>query len=96
MDPGDRKMFAPLFRGEARSPETQVCAVLGGCQPGATAARLADELLRLGYVIGLKASVTKRIEGLLEDLERAARVERIPDGRYRVVKAKRAGRIGGA
>jgi hypothetical protein len=96
MDAGDRKMFAPLLRGEARSPEAQVCAVLGGYQPGATAARLADQLLRLGYVVGLKASVTRRIEGLLEELERAARVERIPDGRYRVVTAKRGRTIGGA
>jgi len=30
MEPGDRKMFALMFRGEARSPEGQVCAVLGG------------------------------------------------------------------
>ena len=82
-------MFAPVFRGEARSPEAQVCAVLGACEAGATAARLADELLRLGLAIGLRASVTKRIVELLEDLERSARVERIPDGRYRVVKARR-------
>lgn len=88
MEPGDRKMFAPVFRGETRSLEAQVCAVLGGHEAGATAARLADELLRRGYAIGLKASVTRRLEGLLEDLERAARVERIPDGRYRVVKKR--------
>lgn len=88
MEPGDRKMFAPVFRGEPRSPEAQVCAVLGACEAGATAARLADELLRLGLAIGLRASVTKRVVELIEDLERAARVERIPDGRYRVVKAR--------
>ncbi len=86
MEPGDRKMFAPVFTGETRSLEAQLCAVLGEYQAGATAARLADELLRRGYALGLKAPVTKRIEGLLEDLERAAQVERIPDGRYRVVK----------
>jgi hypothetical protein len=89
MEPGDRKMFAPMFRGEARSPEGQVCAVLGACGAGVTPARLADELLRLGLAIGLRASVTNRIVELLEDLERAARVERIPDGRYRLVKAGR-------
>ena len=89
MEPGDRKMFAPLFRGEARSPEAQVCAVLSACETGATPARLADELLRLGLAIGLRASVTKRIVELLENLELAARVERIPDGRYRVVRVGR-------
>ncbi len=50
---------------------------------------LADGLLRSGVAIGHKVLVTKRVTELLEDLERAARVERIPDGRYRVVKAKR-------
>jgi hypothetical protein len=89
MDDIDRKMFAPIFRGPARSPEAEVCAVLGASGAGATAAVLADELLRSGAAIGLKVSVTKRVTELLEDLERAARVERIPDGRYRVVKAKR-------
>jgi hypothetical protein len=89
MQANDRKMFAPVFRGEARSPESQVCAVLGTCEAGATPARLADELLRLGLAVGLKTSVTKRIGQLLEDLERGARVERIPDGRYRVVKIRR-------
>lgn len=90
MEPGDRKMFAPLFRGEARSVEDQVCAVLGAYRAGVTASGLANELLRLGYAVGLKAPVTKRIEGLLEDLERAEWVERIPDGRYRVVTALQA------
>jgi hypothetical protein len=90
MEASDRKMFAPVFRGETRSLETQVCAVLGGYEAGTTAAGLADELLRRGYAIGVKASVARRIEGLLEDLERAARVERIPDGRYRVVKTTRS------
>jgi hypothetical protein len=89
MEETDRKMFAPIFRGPARSPEAEVCAVLGSCGAGATAAVLADGLLRSGVAIGSKVSVTKRVTELLEDLERAARVERIPDGRYRVVKAKR-------
>jgi hypothetical protein len=89
MDPDDRKMFAPIFRGPARSPESEVYAVLGACGAGATAAGLADGLLRSGLAVGLKASVTKRVAELLDDLERAARIERIPDGRYRVVKAKR-------
>jgi len=93
MEPGDRKMFAPLLRGEARSVEDQVCAVLGAHPAGVTASGLADELLRLGYAVGLKAPVTERIEGLLEGLQRAEWVERIPDGRYRVVAAARTGKI---
>jgi hypothetical protein len=88
MEPADRKMFAPVFRGIARSPEAQVHAVLAACQPGATPARLADELLRLGLAVGLRASITRRVGELLEELERSAQVERIPDGRYRVVKVK--------
>ena len=89
MEDTDRKMFAPIFRGPARSPEAEVYTVLGACGAGATAAALADGLLRSGAAIGSKVAVTKRVAELLEDLERAARVERIPDGRFRVVKAKR-------
>ena len=89
MDQDDRKMFAPIFRGPARSPEAEVYAVLGSSGAGSTAAALADGLLRSGLAVGLKASVTKRVAELLDDLERAARIERIPDGRYRVVKTKR-------
>jgi hypothetical protein len=85
MEQGDRKMFAPVWRGEVRSPEGQVCAALRECH-GATAAGLADKLLRSGLALGVKASVTKRVTELLEDLERAGRVERIPDGRFRMVK----------
>jgi hypothetical protein len=89
VDQNDRKMFAPLFRGAARSPEAEVCAFLGAYGAGATAASLADGLLRSGLAVGVKASVTKRVAELLEELERATRIERIPDGRYRVVKATR-------
>jgi hypothetical protein len=89
MDPDDRKMFAPLFTGGARSPEALVLEVLGACEGGATAAGLAERLLRTRAVIGLRAPVTRRVTQLLEDLERAARVERIPDGRYRVTKSRR-------
>ena len=89
MPEDDRKMFAPIFRGAARSPEAEVYAVLGAYAAGATAAALADGLLRSRLAVGLKASVTKRVAELLEDLERSARIERIPDGRYRVVKGKR-------
>jgi len=50
---------------------------------------LADGLIRSRLAVGLKASVTKRVAEMLEDLERAQRIERIPDGRYRVVRSKR-------
>lgn len=89
MDADDRKMFARSYSREARSPETLVYDVLGDCEGGATAARLAERLLRTRVAIGLQAPVAKRVRELLDDLERAARVERIPDGRYRVVKARR-------
>lgn len=89
MEEADRKMFAPIFRGPARSPESEVCLALGECGVGATAAVLADGLMRSGVAIGSKGAVAKRVTELLEDLERSARVERIPDGRYRLVKAKR-------
>lgn len=89
MHVGDRKMFAPTLSGEARSIESQVCAVLGENQVGASAAGLADRLLRLGLAVGPKPAVTKRLEEMLDTMERAAQVERIPDGRYRVVKARR-------
>jgi hypothetical protein len=37
----------------------------------------------------MRAPVTKRIGEMLDELEQAARVERIPDGRYRVVRTPR-------
>ena len=82
-------MFAPIFRGAARSPEAEIYAFLGGYGAGATASSLADGLIRSGLAVGVKASVTKRITEFLEDMERATRIERIPDGRYRVVKVRR-------
>jgi hypothetical protein len=89
MHEGDRKMFAPALSGEARSIEAQVCAVLGESQAGASATGLADRLVRRGLAIGSKASLIKRLAQMLDEMERAAQVERIPDGRYRVVKARR-------
>jgi hypothetical protein len=86
-DQDDWKMFAPLRRGEPISPQAKVVAVLKTHAAGATAAALADELLQTGFVLGRKASVTKRIGELLDQLEEGARVERIPDGRYRVIKS---------
>jgi hypothetical protein len=87
-DGGDWKMFAPLRRGEPISPQAKVVAALKAHAVGATPASLADELLEAGSVLGARADVTKRIWELLDELELAARVERIPDGRYRVVRAR--------
>ena len=87
-DGDDGRMFAPLRRGEPISPHAKVVAVLKTHAAGVTAAALADELLQTGSVIGMRAPVTKRIGELLDELEQAARVERIPDGRYRAVRAR--------
>ena len=75
----DRRMFAPLRRGDAISPEAKLVAVLRAHEAGATAATLANELLCAGLAVGAKVPVTKRVEELLGDLEQSARVERIPD-----------------
>jgi hypothetical protein len=37
-------------------------------------------------VVGSTSSIVKRISELLDDLEHAGQVERIPDGRYRAVR----------
>jgi hypothetical protein len=84
----DRKMFAPLRRGDPITPQAKVVAVLKTHAIGVTAAGLSDELLRTGSVLGTRATVMKRIGELLDELELAARVERIPDGRYRAVKTR--------
>jgi hypothetical protein len=86
MDATDRRMFAPMLRADPQSAEAQICVVLGRFEPGATPARLVNELFRLRLVIGTKAPVIQRISDLLQDMERAERVERTADGRYRVVK----------
>ena len=84
----DRKMFAPLWRGDAISPEAKLLAILKVHEAGATAAALANELVCAGLAVGTKMPVAKRVSELLDDLERAGRVERIPDGRYRVVRVR--------
>lgn len=88
-DRDDWKMFAPLRRGDPISPHAKVVDVLRAHAVGVTPAALAEELLRTGSVLGTRAAVAKRIGELLDELEQAARVERIPDGRYRAVKARR-------
>ena len=82
----DRKMFAPLRRAHMISPELQLVALLRRHQAGATARLLADDMAGAEMVIGTRSSVVKRIEQLLDDLERAGQVERIRDGRYRAVR----------
>lgn len=83
----DRKMFAPLRRGEPTTVEAKLCAILGTREAGMTAATLADELGRLA--VGARASVRTRVAELLDGLEQAGTIERIPDGRYRVVRLQR-------
>jgi len=86
--PDDRKMFAPLRRAQMISPELKLVALLMGHQGGATASILTDELAAAGMVVGSRAPIVKRIRELLDDLERSGRVERVPDGRYRAVRAR--------
>ena len=84
----DHKMFAPLRQGQATSPKTKIVAVLTTYEAGATAAGLAHEFFRAGFAVGTKATLTKRMGELLDELEQSSRVERIPDGRYRVVRIR--------
>jgi len=87
-DRDDWKMFAPLRRGDPISPDDKVLAVLKTHAVGATPGTLAEDLLRTGSVLGTRAAVAKRIRELLDELEGATRIERIPDGRYRVIKVR--------
>jgi hypothetical protein len=87
MSADDRKMFSPLRRGEAVSPEAKLVAILDAHEAGMTAAALADALVHAGLAVGTRAPMTKRIVELLESLEQAGRVERTPDGRYRRARA---------
>lgn len=88
--PGDRKMFAPLRRRESVTPESKVCTILLGYEAGTVATHLADALVHGGFAVGTRALVTKRVGEMLESLEEAGRVERIPDGRYRAVRPRRS------
>ena len=88
ISPNDRKMFAPLRHREAVSPETKLCAILTVQESGGIAADLAESLVSSGFAVGTRSLVTKRIGEMLDSLEEAGRVERIPDGRYRAVRTK--------
>jgi hypothetical protein len=83
--PNDRKMFAPLHRAHMMSPQLQLVALLKRHGAG-TARVLADDMAGAAMVVGSRSSIVKRLGELLEDLERAGEVERIPDGRYRAVR----------
>jgi hypothetical protein len=85
----DRKMFAPLRRRESTAPETKLVAILTGYEAGTIAATLARHLVHGGFAVGTHALVTRRIAEILDELEHAGRVERIPDGRYRAVRGHR-------
>jgi hypothetical protein len=86
----DRKMFAPLRRRETVSPETKIFGVLQGYEAGTGAADLADRLVHSGIATGTRSLVVKRIAEMLHEMEQAGKVERIPDGRYRVVRGVKA------
>ena len=85
----DRKMFAPLWRGEPVSPEAKLFALLAAYEAGATAAVLADSLAVARLAVGGRTPLRQRVAQLLGEMEQAGRVERIPDGRYRTVRPPR-------
>ena len=83
----DKKMFAPLRHRESTTPEAKLCAILG--ESGGIAADLADSLVHGGFAVGTRALVVRRVGEMLESLEQAGKVEKIPDGRYRAVRRGR-------
>jgi hypothetical protein len=85
----DRKMFAPLRNREAMSPTSKLFALLSTHESATTATVLAERLVGSGLAVGTRAPVIKRIGELLEEMEEAGRIERVPDGRYRVVRPAR-------
>ena len=87
--PDDRKMFAPLRRREAVSPEAKLCTMLAGYEAGTIASHLAEDLARSGLVVGTRSLLTKRVGEMLEGLEEDGRAVRTPDGRYRAVPPPR-------
>jgi hypothetical protein len=89
MEADDRKMFAPLRQREAVSPASKVCAMLLRYTAGTMPAELAQALVHNGFAVGTRARVTKRVGEVLDALEQEGKVERIPDGRYRVARLSR-------
>jgi hypothetical protein len=89
MAPSDKKMFAPLRHREAMSPESKLCLVLRGYAAGTMPSDLAEALVLGGLAVGTRALVTRRVGEILDALESEGKVERTPDGRYRVVRTER-------
>ena len=86
--PSDKKMFAPLRHRESISPEAKLCALLD-TRGESVAATLADSLVHGGFATGTRTLVARRVGEMLESLEEAGKVERLPDGRYRAVRRPR-------
>ena len=82
-------MFAPLRNREAISPETKLVAFLSDYAAGLVAAHLAERLVHAGLAIGTRGHLTRRVGEILDSLEQAGKVERIPDGRYRTIRTGR-------
>lgn len=89
MAPADRKMFAPLRNRESISPEAKLVAILTDYEAGTIAGVLTDRLFRGGLAVGTRTLVAKRIGEILDELEEAGKVERVPDGRYRAMVVRR-------
>ena len=88
-DADDRKMFAPLRNRESISPEAKLVAILTDYAAGIIAANLAERLVHAGLAVGTRRLVTQRVGEMLDSLEQAGKVERIPDGRYRAARSQR-------
>ena len=82
----DRKMFAPLRTREAMSPEAKLFNMLAHDDLVTIAADLTERLVKAGLAVGTQRLITQRIGDILDGLEEAGKVERIPDGRYRAVR----------
>jgi hypothetical protein len=52
------------------------------------AVSITDDLAGAGMVVGSRAPIITRIRELLDGLERAGQFERVPDERYRTVRAR--------
>ena len=86
MEADDRKMFAPLRNREAISPEAKLLSILGDYEAGSVASHLAERLVLTGLAVGPRGLVTRRVGEILDVLEEAGKVERVPDGRYRAIR----------
>ena len=88
-DADDRKMFAPLRNREAIPLEAKLVAIVSDYPAGIIAPRLAERLVHSGLAVGARGHVTRRVGEILDTLEHEGRIERTPDGRYRVARVTR-------